>query len=241
MEFGKDFFRQSRAFCADSLRPRPDELRKTGCLTLRFRKPDGVAEKNESLTPWRTPDHLDRTPWHAVDIGAMDTMWCYIEIPRGSKYKYEMHKESGLIMVDRVLHSAVHYPANYGYIPRTYCDDHDPLDVLVLGQESVYPGVLIRATPIGVMTMVDNEERDDKIIAVHSNDPEYNHYRDISELPPHRVRELERFFMDYKALEHAERVVNVERFSGVATAHQVIHESIKLYIDTFVERKGPTL
>ncbi|MCB1172449.1 MAG: inorganic diphosphatase [Leptospiraceae bacterium] len=163
-------------------------------------------------------------------------MLCFIEIPRGSKYKYELHKPSGHVMVDRVLHSSVHYPANYGFIPRTYCDDKDPLDVLVLGQEPVYPGVLIYARPIGVMTMIDDEERDDKIIAVHSHDPEYNHLDDIKELPPHRVKELERFFMDYKALEHKGRKVEVEQFSGRYKAVRIIVESINLYKKTFLNK-----
>ncbi|MCB1315195.1 MAG: inorganic diphosphatase [Leptospiraceae bacterium] len=187
-------------------------------------------------TGWDTPDHLDNTPWHAVDIGSVQNMLCFIEIPRGSKYKYELHKPSGLVMVDRVLHSAVHYPANYGFIPRTYCDDNDPLDILVLGQEPVFPGVLIHSRPIGVMTMIDDDEKDDKIIAVHSYDPEYNHYNDISELPPHRMRELRRFFMDYKALEHTDRAVVVEDFRDARAAHQVIVDAIQLYRETFLKQ-----
>ncbi|MCB1326568.1 MAG: inorganic diphosphatase [Leptospiraceae bacterium] len=192
---------------------------------------DEVAE----LTPWETPAGKAHSPWHSVRIGPIDDLLSFIEIPRGSKYKYELHKESGRVMVDRVLHSAVHYPANYGFIPRTYCDDGDPLDILVLGQEQVYPGVLIHALPIGVMTMIDDSERDDKIIGVHTRDPEYNHYRDISELPQHKMRELRRFFLDYKALEYENKTVEIERFDGAERAREVVYESIELYKKTFLK------
>ncbi len=165
----------------------------------------------------------------------MESIFCFIEIPKGSKYKYELHKPTGLVMVDRVLHSAVHYPANYGFIPRTFCDDDDPLDVLVLGQEAVYPSTLMRAKPIGVMTMIDNRERDDKIIAVHASDPEYNHYQDIDDLPPHKLKELRRFFQDYKALEYEGRMVTVEKFAGAKTARSVILEAVELYTTTYLK------
>ena len=189
----------------------------------------------KKITPWEKPQSLPLTPWHSVDIGSLDEFLTYIEIPRGSKYKYELHKPSGLVMVDRVLHSAVHYPANYGFIPRTYCDDNDPLDVLVLGQEPVYPGTLMYAKPIGLMTMIDNEETDDKIIAVHSHDPEYNHINDISELPPHKSRELQRFFMDYKSLEFGDRTVEVRDFAGAEEAKKVILDSVAIYIEEFLK------
>jgi len=187
-----------------------------------------------SLTNWEPPKHLPFISWHSVDIGPIDGFWCVIEIPKGSKYKYELDKKSGLIKVDRVLHSAVHYPANYGFIPRTFCDDNDPLDILVYGQEAVFPGILMKAKPIGVMTMIDDLEEDDKIIAVHADDPEYNHYNDISELPPHKIKELERFFLDYKKLEKKERIVKIERFSGRSEAEKILLKSIKLYKKTFL-------
>src|SRR5512141_352181 len=116
-------------------------------------------------------------PWHDVDPGSSAPAFvrAIIEIPKGSKGKYELDKDSGLLKVDRVLFSSVHYPANYGFIPRTYCDDHDPLDVLVLGQEPVVPLAIMRAKAIGVMKMTDQGEEDDKIIAVHADDPEYSH------------------------------------------------------------------
>src|SRR6184192_848491 len=124
-------------------------------------------------------------PWHDVELGdAIESGFrAIIEIPKGSKVKYELDKRTGLLWLDRVLYSAVHYPANYGFLPQTYCDDGDPLDVLVLGQEPVLPLCILRARAIGVMTMRDEKGQDDKIVAVHVDDPEYAHYTDIAELP----------------------------------------------------------
>lgn len=156
---------------------------------------------------------------------------CIIEVPRGSRNKYELDKKSGLLRLDRVLYSAVFYPANYGFIPRTFCDDSDPLDILVLGQEPVVPLCIVTARPIGVMQMVDENEEDDKIIAIHENDPAFTHYRDISHLPEHALNELQRFFEDYKALEH--KKVRIERFLGRIDAHNVITRSMRLYEETF--------
>jgi inorganic pyrophosphatase len=169
--------------------------------------------------------------WHDVPLGARieERFAAVIEIPKGSKVKYELDKDTGLLRVDRILHSAVHYPANYGFLPQTYCEDDDPLDVLVLGQEAVVPLCILRARAIGVLTMSDDKGRDDKIIAVHVDDPEYEHYRDITELPPHRLKELERFFLDYKVLEN--KVVNVEDLRGRPHAEDTIRESARLYRD----------
>ncbi len=170
-------------------------------------------------------------PWHDVELGdeAPEIFRCIIEIPIGSKVKYELDKATGLLKVDRVLFSSVHYPANYGFLPRTYCDDNDPLDVLVLGQVEVVPLCILRAKAIGVMQMIDQNEEDDKIIAVHADDPEYRDYKDISELPEYRLKSVRRFFEDYKALENKQ--VKVERFMGRFDAINIIERSIKLYED----------
>jgi inorganic pyrophosphatase len=166
-------------------------------------------------------------PWHDVTLRDGDALRVLIEIPKGSKVKYELDKTTGLLRVDRVLYSAVHYPANYGFLPQTFCPDDDPLDALVLGQEPVVPLCVVRARPIGVLTMRDEQGQDDKIIAIHADDPEYAGYTDISGLPPHRLKELERFFLDYKVLEH--KVVNVEDFRGRTDAERVIADAEKLY------------
>jgi inorganic pyrophosphatase len=178
--------------------------------------------------------------WHDVDLGeSIDLHFrAVIEIPKGSKIKYELDKTTGLLYLDRVLHSAVHYPANYGFLPRTFCDDGDPLDVLVLGQEPVLPLCVLRAKAIGVLTMSDEKGQDDKIIAIHVDDPEYAHYADIAELPAHRLRELERFFLDYKVLEN--KTVNVEQFRGRRDAEHVIRAAVDLYRERILPtRKGP--
>jgi inorganic pyrophosphatase len=176
--------------------------------------------------------------WHDVELGdeIERHFRAVIEIPKGSKVKYELDKATGLLALDRVLHSAVHYPANYGFLPQTFCDDGDPLDVLVLGQEPVLPLCILRAKAIGVLTMRDEKGQDDKIIAIHIDDPEYEHYRDITELPPHRLRELERFFLDYKILEN--KTVDVQHLRGPVDAERVIREAIRLYRERVRPRRG---
>lgn len=168
-------------------------------------------------------------PWHQVSPGEdlPNTVNAIIEIPKGSKAKYEIDKESGLVKLDRVLYSSVMYPANYGFIPQTYCDDKDPLDILVLSSVDVYPMTLIEAKVIGVMHMIDGGEQDDKIIAVAKNDMSVNYINDLSELPPHTMKEIVRFFQDYKALEG--KSVSVENLYGRAYAQNIINESIDLY------------
>lgn len=170
-------------------------------------------------------------PWHGVEIGKNmpEIITAIIEVPKGSKTKYELDKLSGLLKVDRILYSAVHYPANYGFIPKTYCEDNDPLDVLVLGQEAVVPLSILRARPIGVMKMVDQGEADDKIIAVHVDDPEYAQYKSIDELPQHCLKTLQRFFEDYKVLENKE--VKIEAFLGPDKAKKTVLDACKLYED----------
>jgi inorganic pyrophosphatase len=165
--------------------------------------------------------------------GAPTIFNCVIEIPRGSKVKYELDKKTGLIKVDRVLYSSVVYPHNYGFIPRTLCEDSDPLDVLVIMQEPVIPGCFLRAKAIGVMPMIDQGEADDKIIAVCADDPEYKHYNDIKELPPHRLAEIRRFFEDYKKNENKEVAVN--DFLPASAAYEAIQHSMDLYATYIVE------
>ena len=169
--------------------------------------------------------------WHDVDPddgGGLPFLFSsIIEIPVGSSNKYELDKKTGLLRLDRVLHSAVYYPANYGFIPRTLADDGDPLDVLVLGAEPVVPLTLVAARAIGLMTMKDQDEMDHKVIAVHVNDPEYNSYRDVHEFPPHKLAVLKRFFEDYKSLEH-KRVV-VDDIMPVDFAGPVIEQALASY------------
>ena len=169
-------------------------------------------------------------PWHdiAVDPAKIGTaLPAVIEIPAGSKNKYELDKETGLLRLDRVLYSAVHYPADYGFIPRTFCDDGDPLDALVLGQEPVYPLTIVEARAIGVMRMRDEKGIDDKIVAVSVHDPAYAHILDKAQLPDHVLRELRRFFEDYKALEHKQVVV--EDLLGPVEAVTIIQDALELY------------
>lgn len=168
-------------------------------------------------------------PWHDVDPGdsAPELVRAVVELSKGSKNKYELDKTTGLLSVDRVLFSSVVYPANYGFIPQTWCDDGDPLDILVLGQEPVVPLALIWASPIGVMKMRDQGQEDDKIVAVHARDPEYRGYRSIRELPPHRLDELRKFFEDYKELEGKE--VTVDEFLDRDAALQIVRRALEDY------------
>lgn len=154
-----------------------------------------------------------------------------IEIKKGSKKKYELDKETGYIILDRILYTSTHYPANYGFIPRTYGDDKDPLDILVLCSEELEPLTLVRCYPIGVIKMVDNGEMDEKIIAIPLNDPNYNTYTDISELPAHIFNEMQHFFRVYKELEG--KTTAVEEIQGRECAEQVIQQCMENYVKTF--------
>lgn len=168
-------------------------------------------------------------PWHDIPLDEPidEAFPAFIEIPKGSKVKYELDKATGLLRVDRVLFSAVHYPANYGFIPRTYCDDGDPLDVLVLCQEPVAPMCMMRARAIGLMQMRDEKGLDDKIIAVHLDDPAVNEYTHIREIPKHTLLELRRFFEDYKTLEN--KLVEVEEPAGPFEAAKAIRAAMEGY------------
>jgi inorganic pyrophosphatase len=169
-------------------------------------------------------------PWHDIPVdpaGIEEHLPVVVEIPAGSKNKYELDKPTGILKLDRVLYSSVHYPANYGFIPRSYCDDGDPLDVLVLGQEPVHPLTMMFVRPIGVMHMRDQGKADDKILAVAVNDPTVNHIHELAEAPPHTMTEIHRFFLDYKVLE--EKEVVVDPFAGRERALEVIRQALVDY------------
>jgi len=168
-------------------------------------------------------------PWHDVTPGEdiPQEFSAIVEIPFGSSVKYELDKDSGLIKLDRVLYSAVYYPANYGFIPQTLAEDDDPLDVLVLCQETVVPLTLIHSRTIGLMTMIDAGKKDHKIIAVATDDPEYNSYREASEMPPHRLTMLRRFFQDYKLLEG--KAVEVDDILSARDAYPIIEDALHRY------------
>jgi inorganic pyrophosphatase len=183
----------------------------TGCRGRREESPD--------MHAWHdiyVDDHLIEKAFPVV-----------IEVPMGSKNKYELDKETGLLKLDRVLYSAVHYPANYGFIPRTFCEDGDPLDALVLSQEAVVPLTILEARAIGVMRMRDEKGLDDKIIAVSVRDPAFADYTDHPQLPGYILREIRRFFQDYKILEHKQVVV--EDFMGPSDALRIVVEALDLY------------
>lgn len=171
--------------------------------------------------------------WHDISPKRItpEEFMCVIEIPKGSKKKYELDKETGYLMLDRILYTSTHYPANYGFIPRTYGDDKDPLDVLLLCAQTLEPMTLVKAKPIGVISMVDNDQGDEKIIAVPSNDPTYNHYTDISELPSHIFDEMSHFFTVYKNLENKQTAVN--EVMGREKAVEIIQKAIVDYIEEF--------
>ena len=171
--------------------------------------------------------------WHDINENRVspEDFICVVEIPKGSKKKYELDKETGLIILDRILYTSTHYPANYGFIPRTYGDDNDPLDVLLLCTEKLDPLTLVRAYPIGVITMVDNNSNDEKIIAIPFSDPTYNGYKDISELPEHIFDEMRHFFEVYKTLENKSTAVDTVK--GYAEAVEVIKKAMENYKNKF--------
>lgn len=172
---------------------------------------------------------MSTNPWHDVTPGIdlPSTFMSVIEIPMGSSVKYEMDKETGLLKLDRILYSAVYYPANYGFIPQTLAEDDDPLDVLVLCQEAVAPRTLVAARSIGLMTMIDGGKPDHKILAVAVDDPEYNSFHDAHELAVHKLAMLRRFFQDYKQLEG--KSVEVNELQPAASSWPVIEDSLKRY------------
>lgn len=171
--------------------------------------------------------------WHDINPKRItpEDFICVVEIGKGSRKKYELDKESGYLILDRILYTSTHYPANYGFIPRTYGDDGDPLDVLLLCAETLEPLTLVRAYPIGVISMIDNGRNDEKIIAIPMNDPNYNQYTDIDQLPVHIFDEMRHFFSVYKNLENKTTAVN--EVSARAEAVRIIAEAIDRYVDKF--------
>ncbi|PIW36522.1 MAG: inorganic pyrophosphatase [Candidatus Kerfeldbacteria bacterium CG15_BIG_FIL_POST_REV_8_21_14_020_45_12] len=171
--------------------------------------------------------------WHDVPLGdnVPETFNTIIEIPRGSANKYEVDKETGLIKLDRVLFSSQYYPFDYGFAPQTYWHDNDPLDVMVLSTFPLVPGLLLEVRPIGVLGMIDGGESDDKIIAVPSEDPRYDHIKEIDDIGEHRLKEIENFFQTYKMLQKKE--VETTGFRNKAEALKTVEESVKLYTEKF--------
>ena len=171
--------------------------------------------------------------WHNISPKRInkDDFIAVIEIEKGGKCKYELDKETGILILDRILYTSTHYPANYGFIPRTYADDRDPLDVLVLCSEPLYPMTSVRCYPIGVITMIDNGRNDEKIIAIPFGDPTYNCYHDISEIPPHIFDEMSHFFRVYKEREGKQTAVN--EVLGAAEAQSVVQNAIDGYVKEY--------
>jgi inorganic pyrophosphatase len=172
-------------------------------------------------------------PWHSFSDERIkkDSFIAVIEIPKGSKNKYELDKESGMLLLDRILYTSTHYPANYGFIPRTLSEDGDPLDVLVLCGEELSPLSIVECYPIGMINMIDEDEADEKIIAIPKNDPFLNNYKDISELPQHQFREIKHFFEVYKFLE--DKTTHVDRICSRAEAEETIEKSKAAYAAHF--------
>lgn len=172
--------------------------------------------------------------WHSISPKRIkkNRFYAVIEISKGGKNKYELDKETGMLKLDRVLFTSTHYPANYGFIPRTYASDNDPLDVLVLCSEKIQPMTIVECFPIGVLIMEDNGRKDEKIIAVPVNDPNYNCYRNIDQLPKHRFDEIKHFFEVYKMLEH-DKNTQVTEFLPKDVAEEIIQNCIDNYIENF--------
>ncbi len=180
--------------------------------------------------------HKTVHPWHDLSPGDKlpEEVTAFIEVPKGSIMKYELDKESGFIKLDRVLYSAVHYPGDYGFIPQTLSEDGDPLDIIVLSNFPVVPGVIVQARPIGVLIMVDDGEQDEKIIAVHSRDPRFDKHMDIDHVNKHLIKEIKHFFETYKALQKGSNVA-ITGIKDVYEARKEIQLAIERYNDSYQE------
>ncbi|MBW2983063.1 inorganic diphosphatase [Candidatus Woesearchaeota archaeon] len=174
-------------------------------------------------------------PWHDLPFGehAPDEVQAFIEVPKGSRLKYELDKDSGFIKLDRVLYSAVHYPGDYGFIPQTLSEDGDPTDIVIIANFPVHPSTIVRARPIGILEMVDADERDEKIIAVHASDPRFDRYQDLEDMGEHQVLEIKHFFETYKQLQGKD--VEIKGIHGKEAAHEAIRKAIESYQEGFIE------
>ena len=171
--------------------------------------------------------------WHDIDPGSADAMNVIVEIPRGSNNKYEIDKESGLIALDRVLHSAQTFPFDYGFVPKTLWDDGDALDVIVLTTNPLFPGLMVKCRPVAIMNMTDSGDEDSKIIAVPTDDPRWNDVLDLADINKHTIKEIEHFYSTYKLLQKKEVVVH--GFKGVAEAKEAFERGLKLYVEKFAK------
>ncbi len=169
--------------------------------------------------------------WHDIESGSKDEINVIVEINKGSKNKYEVDKKTGLIALDRVAHTAQDFPFDYGFIPRTLWHDDDPIDVILLTTYPLLPGVLVHARPVAIMNMIDSGDADDKIIAVPTDDPRFEGVKDLSDINPHTLKEIEHFYSTYKKLQHKE--VEVKGFKGKSEAQEAFEEGIKLYENKF--------
>jgi len=165
--------------------------------------------------------------WHDLEPGTKDELNVVVEINRGSKNKFEIDKKTGFIALDRVLHTAQDFPFDYGFIPQTLWHDDDPIDVVLLTTHPLLPGVLVRARPVAIMNMIDSGEGDDKIIAVPAGDPRWHDVRDLKDINPHTLKELEHFYSTYKNLQN--KLVEIKGFKGKSEAEKAFEEGLKLY------------
>ena len=169
--------------------------------------------------------------WHEIEPGTKEAMNVIVEINKGSKNKYEIDKKTGLIALDRVMHTGQDYPFDYGFVPRSFWHDNDPLDVILLTTYPLLPGILVRARPVALLKMIDGGERDDKVIAVPTDDPRFTLHKDLSDINPHTLKEIEHFYSTYKKLQNKE--VDVQGFEDKESAEAAFEEALKLYTEKF--------